>query len=169
MSTAAEIRARLKSTKTIPVSLPGTDLTINCRQPDLLTLASRGWMNWPALRAVQAIGAELATRDATVVDNRPIDSVLEQAKTVGDFLDQWVCAAAVSPRVVLTEVEVTDPDHILWVDDLPLDFKAAIVAATTPRTPPAVAEFRGNESPGAAPGSSGEAVRDAPIDAVVGA
>ena len=50
-------------------------------------------------------------------------------------MDEWVCAAAIAPRVVLTEAEVTDPDTILWVDDLSLGDKMAIFAATTPVTP----------------------------------
>lgn len=170
-STAAEIRARLKASRTIPVTLPGTDLVIDCCQPDLLTLATRGFMTWPALQAVKASFAEIEqSSDGTVVaDNRPVASVLEHAKTIGAFMDEWVCAAAVSPRVVMKETDVTDPDQMLWIDDLSLEFKTAIVTATMPRTPPAVAEFRRDESPGAAPGSSGEAVRDAPVDAVVGA
>lgn len=164
MSSAAEIRARKQI---IPVTLPGTDLVIECRRPDLLSLVSRGWIDWPALQQIQATFAP-AESAGVVLDNRPVPTPIEKARLIGTFLDEFVCAAAVRPRVVLTEAEVTDAESILWVDDLTLDEKMTVLAALV-GTPPAVTEFRREESPGDPGGPSGAAVRDAPVDAVVGA
>lgn len=168
MSSAADIRAR-KSSRIIPVTLPGTDLVIECRRPELLTLASRGWVDWPSLQQVQAALATTQAADAAVLDNRPVLNATEKARTIGTFLDEFICAAAVRPRVVLTEAEVVDPDTTLWIDDIELDDKLAIFDEMVVRAQPAVAEFRGDESTGAVDRSGGEAVRDTPVDAAVGA
>jgi hypothetical protein len=163
MSSAAEIRSKKKA-KTIDVTLPGGDLVITCRRPELLTLASSGWLTWPALQRVQELLKERSAPLGVEIDNRPVASVLEKAGDIAALLDEWVCAAAISPRIVLTEAE-SGPE-VLWIDDLDLDDKMAILAATMPQTPVAVTEFRGPEPAGAADRPGSETLRDAPIDLV---
>ena len=126
-STAAAIRAHFRTASpVVAVTLPGTDLILECRRPDLLELTSRGWLNWPTLQRVREITAEWeqerkakADTTVTVIDNRPtpkVETLMEQARTVIGFLDEWACAAAVTPRVVATEADSSDDS--LWVGDL---------------------------------------------------
>ena len=96
-SSIAEFRAKLKANALIPVTIPGTDLVIDCRRPELLNMVSSGFLAWPALRRVQEAIAE-RSRD-TVIDERPQPTTLEKARAFVDFLAEMVCAAAVQPRV----------------------------------------------------------------------
>ena len=41
----------------------------------------------------------------TEIDNRPIPTLVDRAQAVGAMLDEWVCIAAVAPKVVMTEAE----------------------------------------------------------------
>lgn len=141
------------SRRKISVSVPGTDLVIVCRRPDLLGQVTRGVLPQPSvdavLRQAQAGGVDpMASEDLTLA---------------ADFIDRWVCLAAVQPRIVLTEAEASE--SAVWVDDLDLALKLAIVSATTTKVAPvdpAVAEFRGDQSTGTAAPSDGTGVRDAP-------
>lgn len=166
MSSAAEIRAARRGPRTISVPISGTLTVIECQRPPLLTLVANGWMPWPALRRVQEVQAESTPAPDPATDNRPIATVLEKAQAFGAFLDEWVCAAAVAPVVVLTQVEVTDPAAVLWINDLEYEDKIAIFVATSIPTPSLVMEFRGQESSGDPPGPRGAAVRDAAVDAL---
>lgn len=170
-SSAAEFRQRFpRRGRTITIPVPDTDLTIECRRPDLAQMVISGFMQWPALQRVREIVSEQSeSLGADVIDNRPLPTIVDHAKAVGEMLDQWVCIAAVSPRVVLTEAEQVD--DAVCVLDLPYDVRLAIfnatfnIAAKAPAKT-AGADFRGDEPGGAPPGSGGEAVRDAPLELV---
>jgi hypothetical protein len=162
-STAADIKARFKTPKTVTVAVPGTDLVFECRYPDLVKMALSGLMTWPALERVRQIQADLAAPDA-VLDNRPLPTVIDRAQAVGEMLDDFICAASVSPRIVMYEHE--ESANTVWVGDLPFEAKQAIFLATFRITPTAGADFRGEESAGAPPGQGGEAVRAEALVAV---
>jgi hypothetical protein len=162
-SSAKELKEKLrKRSLPITVTIPGTDLTIECRRPDLVHMVMSGLMTWPALERVRAMGPSEPVDGIAVIDNRPLPTIVDRAQAVGSMLDEWVCLAAVSPRVVMREHEVGDDS--IWVEDLPFQGRQAIFDATFLATPTAGADFRGDESGSAPPGQSGEAVRDAPID-----
>lgn len=148
------------------VTVPGTDLQIKCRRPTLLTLATKGWLQWPALKRVQELtaGERQLAEGIVDFDNRPQPTVRESADTYRSFLDELACEAAVAPRIVLTEAEAQADPGAVWVDDVPLDLKLAISAAVLAAETTAVAEFRGEQPPGAPGGPSGAPVRDAAVD-----
>lgn len=168
MSSAAEFRDRFRTPTPILVPVPGTDLTIQCRRPDLVHMVMSGLMTWPALERVRALAADNARATApagdTVIDNRPIPTLIDRARAVGAMLDEWVCIAAVAPKVVMTEPEETGDDTV-WVERLPFEGRQAVFNATFRVTPTAGADFRGDQSGGASPGQSGEAVRDETVRA----
>lgn len=148
----------------IIVPIPGSKLTIECRRPDLVYMVMSGLMTWPALERVRELSAERAPADGTVLDNRPLPTMVDRAQAVGSMLDEWVCLAAVSPRVVMTEHEVTDDS--IWVETVPFVGRQAVFNATFMPTPTAGADFRHEESGSAPPGQSSEAVRDETLVAV---
>lgn len=169
MSAVSEFRSqRPKRRITIDVPLPNSTLTIECRRPELMVLAMTGWLKWPALQAVQAVmfpeavGGKTEDADAQAIAQTLRASVVAQAQAVGDVIDDWVCAAAVSPRIVLTEAEADE--NILWIEELDLDQKLTIFAATIKKAAvpevARVAEFRRDEPDGATPRSDSAPVPD---------
>lgn len=164
MSSAQALRDRFRTPRTIAVTIPGSDLTIECRRPNLMHMVMSGLMTWPALQRVREVAAEDTVQsEGAVIDNRPLPTLTDRADAVGAMLDEWVCLAAVSPRVVMHEHE--QGDEAIWVEDLPYDGREAIFNATFRVTPTAGADFRRDESGSAPPGQSGAPVRDAALDA----
>lgn len=160
-STAAEFRQRYRAPKPIIVSIPASDLTIECRRPDLFEMAMSGLITWPALERVRVLSAERASAAAeSILDNRPVTTMVDRARAAGDLLDEWVCLAAVSPRVVMAEHEALANPDALWIEDLPFEGRRAVYLATFTATQTAGADFRGDQSSGAPPGQNSEAVRD---------
>lgn len=168
MSTAAEFRQRRRAPKSIIVKDPGSDLTIECRRPDLIEMAFSGLMAWPALDRVRALMAERqeAETAASVLDNRPQPTLVDRARAAGTFLDEWVCLAAIAPRVVMAEHEALADPAVLWIEDVPFEVRQAIYQQTFRAPTTAGADFRGDESGVASPGQGGEAVRDEALVAV---
>lgn len=168
-SSIADFRAKLHQDALISVTIPDTDLVIECRHPALFTMAIRGLMSWPAFDRVQALH-EQETASELILDNRPMPSLVDKAKAFGDFLDDWVCAAAVSPQVRRSAADLdVQRGEALAIDEIPLNGRIAIWTATMRRTDVAVAEFRGDEPPRDPDRSGGEAVRDEALDTVVSA
>lgn len=168
MSTAAEFRQRRRAPKPILVKDPGSDLTIECRRPDLIEMAFSGLMAWPALDRVRTLIAERTAADtaSSVLDNRPLPTIVDRARAAGTFIDEWVCLAAVSPRVVMAEHEALADPGVLWIEELPFDFRQAIYQQTFRAPTTAGADFRRDEPGSAPPGQGGEAVRDEALVAV---
>lgn len=163
-SSPDEFRARLKRRQLISVTIPGTDLVVDCWPPELLSMATSGLFQWPALQAVkEALKPAADVADGPILDNRPQPTLIDRARNVGTFLDEWVCAAAISPRFVLNPDEAVG--DLLCVADLPYEGRVAIFNATMSPTPPTVPPFRGDQPDSAAAGPSGEAIRDTPVDA----
>ncbi len=164
-STAADIKRRFKTPKTVSVTVPGTDLTFECRKPDLVDMVLSGFMTWPALQRVREITAQLQEAESgNVVDNRPLPTLRDRAEAVGAMLDEFVCEAVVSPRVVLHAHN--EDEGSIWVGDLPFPVRQAIFGATFSLTPDWGATFRGDESGSAPPGQDGAPVRDETLVAV---
>lgn len=157
MSKAKVLRASDLHRARVEVTVSGTDGVIVCRRPDLLSQVVRGLLPQPLVDAVMA-RAVSGTFDAANV------SALAES---GEFIDRWVCLAAIEPRVVMTEAEASD--NAVWIDDLDLNLKLAIFHATVAKPAPvdaAVAEFRGRESERAAAGSDGTPVPDPTVGVV---
>jgi hypothetical protein len=166
MSSATELREQFRKRKPVPiiVTVPDTDLTFECKRPNLMHMVSSGFMAWPALTRVRELTKETtADESGVVLDNRPMPTVVDKAEAVGVMLDEWVCAAAVSPRVVMYEHE--QGDGAIWIEDVPFEIRQAIFNATFVPPSTAGADFR-SQADGAPPGQGGETVRDTPVDAV---
>lgn len=169
IATADQIRNR-----PILVTIPGTDQQIQCRRPDPLTLLADGVLPLPIFADVLEQLHDLM-QPQPEYDNRPItDHVAKQPKTYEAFVARWVCAAAVAPRVVLTEEEAIADPEALWVEDLELDVQISIVRQTgrllaSARVIAAVRDFRRQQSAGAGAGSDRETVREDAVGAVAGA
>ena len=164
-STAADVKRRFKTLKPITVPLPGTDLVFECRKPDLVHMVLSGFMTWPALQRVREITAQLNEAESgNVIDNRPLPTLRDRAEAVCAMLDEFVCEAVVSPRVVLRADD--EDDGSIWVGVLPFPVRKAIFDKTFSLTPDWGATFRGDESGSAPPGQDGAPVRDETLVAV---
>lgn len=160
-------------TRPILVTVAGSDLQIECCKPDPLDLIARDllpldifsdvieaiakWNQTPNDGSLPALNRELA------------DVVLAHPKAWADLMDRWVCAAAVKPRVVLTEAEAAADPTALWIEDLDYETKTDIFGRTnarlrkSPRVGAAVKEFRRLQPGGVGAGSDRPAVRDAAV------
>lgn len=151
LATAGELRKR-----TVEVPIAGTDMVIKCRKPDLMAMISQGLLSLELY--------EIAKRasERTTEENEHI--TMDVAADYAKFIDAWVCAAAVAPRVVLTARQAEEDPHAVWVEDLDLPTKLLILNKTTPATkvslPSGAAEFRSGEPESATTGSASPAVRD---------
>ncbi len=161
-STAASLRAR-----PIIVTVPGEDgsepVRISCRRPDPLVLFAS------ALLPLE-IYAKVAEKVTGPIAGFSLAALKDQG-TYGEFIDRWVCAAAVQPHVVLTQEEASD--EAIWVEDLAPEVRVAIFLKTNDRlankrVTDAVAEFRRGQPVDPDPGSDGPAVRDTAVESLVG-
>ncbi len=134
------------------VDIPGTTFQFRCCRPDLPTLTFKRLINPTMLASVAALRDQI--KGGGSVDTR--DEDIDQTSA---FLDRWVCAACLEPRVIADEAP-DDPDA-LHVGELGLHAKIAILVATQPRREVAdMTDFRDRESAGDRGGPDGEAVRD---------
>lgn len=150
----------------ILVPVPGSSLVFTCKTPDLLPMVFSGFVDWPALRRVRELNeaSEPPVEGGTAYDNRPLPTIAERADAAGAMLDEWVCAAVISPRVVFYEHEAGP--NAMWVGRIPFPIRQAIYNRTFKVTRTAGADFRSQESASAPPGQGGEAVRtEAIVDA----
>ena len=164
MSSAQEFKDRYPAPVPILVTVDG--LTIECRKPELLSMVYSRLLTWPSLARVREVTQhqQEATVAGTVIDNRPAPSLADRTQATGALIDEWVSLAAVSPRVVMEAHDVTDDS--VWVATLPFALRLAVFNATFPAQTTARADFRDDESRGAAPGQGGETVRDEALVAV---
>lgn len=168
--TADQIRNRL-----ILVALSDSpDVQLQCRRPDLLRLIADNVLPLDTFGAVLEHLSQIVEANV-LFDNRPlVESVVSTPEVYNDFVDRWVCAAVVAPRVVLTEDEALADPQALWVADIPRPTRYEVVRVTnravgSSRVRTAVADFRRQQSVGAAPGSDGQAVREDAVAAPPGA
>jgi hypothetical protein len=162
-STAKDLRTRYGADLTL--TLP-SGAVIQCRRPDLKDLMFRRLLPLPIMAALMKTAQEAG--------DRPLKEVIAESPAMPEFIDRWVCAAARRPRIVMTFEEAGD--EALWVQDMPLDDREYIVAATDPNpgTDPAerasqtvaAAEFSGDAVGGAA-GSTGAPVSPAPVAVLI--
>lgn len=155
IATAAQFR------REVLVDVPGTELQIRCRQPNLLSQIANGVLPMSLVqKALEILGD--ASFDMTKADS-------ETVRSYADFVDRWACLAAREPRIVATEQEAATDPNAVWVDDLDVDVKIAILVKTIGE-PPAevVARFRARQSASAAPGSDSPAVRRETVEPPVG-
>lgn len=165
VATAEQLRNR-----PILVPVPGTDLQIECRRPDPLTLIADGILPLPIFGGVLEQLTELAHGDSEDATS----NIQAAWKTYLAFVDHWVCAAAVKPRVVLTEEEALADRSTYWVQELEQGVRYDILQRTnsafrSDRLRTAVQEFRRQQSVGAAAGPSSAPVREDPVTAVASA
>jgi hypothetical protein len=129
------------------VTVPGTELQIRCRRPDMLGRLVAGLLPLPLLARASASIDRWAGLSPDAV-GREVLADPATAAEMAEFIDRWVCAAAVQPRIVM---EPTDAGAAaLWIEDLQFTTKIAILSATSPaQEAPAIdaAEFpRGNDA-----------------------
>lgn len=165
VTTAAEFRNRV-----ILVSIDGTDgQQLQCRRPDLLQLIADGALSLEVYGDVLERLHALFQSD-NVIDNRPLPEQLPYDA----FVDRFVCAAVVAPKVVLTDEEVIADPEAIWVSDLPRATRYEVVrvcnrALASPRLKTAVADFRLQQSLGLGVGPDGETVREDAVGVAPGA
>lgn len=135
------------------VSVPGTDLQIRCRRPDLLTQIAKGVLSQTLVQeALKAVKDGMFDLQSAAPDT---------VAAYGEFIDRWACVAALEPRIVQNEADAGET--AVWVEELSVEVKTAIFNATIGPAPvpvtPAVTDFRHDEPAGIAGGPDGEAVR----------
>jgi hypothetical protein len=164
-ATAAELR---EAANAIAVSFTdgnGNEHRIGCRRPDPVALFANNMLPLNIFASVvEKMGDTIASFSA---------AALKDPTRYADFVDRWVCAAAVNPRVVMTEEEAVAEPASLWVEDLLPQTRLAIFVNTSDRlaskrTVDAIAEFRGQQSVDPAPGSGSTPVPHPTVDALVG-
>lgn len=165
MSTAQEIRNR-----TVIVPIEGTTLSIECRRPDPVVMITDN------LLPLQTFAGVLEKFQAWSAENADADALMSamgaESTRWNEFLDRWACAAAIEPRLVLTEEEAEANPDVLWVYELNTSTKMAIFGATanrklvSPRVRSAIEDFRRQSLAGVDVGSDGASVRDAAVAAV---
>lgn len=169
IATADQIRHR-----PIFITIPGTDLQIECRRPDPLDLIANGLL---PLELYAGVLEQLTTWAETPGGASPADvaaAILGEGDKYETFTKRWITAAAVTPRVVLTIEEADADPKALWVDELEDSVKYEIVAKTytarrfARRVSAAVTEFRRLRADGAGAGRDGQAVPDASVAAAAG-
>lgn len=148
------------------------DLTITCRRPDPLALIADGTLQLPIFAKV--LDQITAAVQAVFDDDVSASTETEDFKQYRRFVDRWVCAAAVKPRVVLTEAEAILDPASMWVQDLEDEVRYEIVRRTnrafaSTRLRTAVMDFRRHQSVGADARPDGAAVREDPVPAFAGA
>lgn len=162
LSTAASLRAR-PIIVTVPSDGDSEPVRISCRRPDPIVLFANDMLPLE-------IYANVAENVSGTMNSFTLAAVKDPA-TYGDFVDRWVCAAAVSPKVVLAEQDASD--EAIWVEDLAPDVRVAIFMKTNDRLAnkrviDAVAEFRRNQSVDHDTGPDGAQVRDTAVESLVG-
>jgi hypothetical protein len=165
MSTATAAALRAAYGSDIKVTLPGTELVISCRKPDLQEQIFRKVLPLPLLKSVLEEAEQLAP--GGVATQQSLEAFLANGNTeTGDFIDRWVCLAARSPQIVMTEAEASAA--VMWIGELPLSAKLEIFGETFTLgevgRQVAAATFPADAG-GAAPGPDRAPVPDAPIDA----
>lgn len=161
LSTAADLRARL-----VVVSVPGDDdeppMRVACRRPDPLVLFASELLPLDIYAKVAEKVAGSITAFGT--------AALTDPGLYGDFIDRWVCAAAVTPRMVLTKDDASE--EAIWVEDVPPGLRLAIFMKTNDRlvgkrVTDAVSEFRRHQRVDPDPGPGGAAVRGTAVESLV--
>lgn len=155
-ATAEQIRNR-----PIAVTIPGTDLQIELCRPDPLTLIANNVLPLEVFASVLDVVAQWTQEGE---GPSPLEAARKAPQLWGQFIDRWVCAASVSPQVVLDEAAALADPTKLWIDEIDLPVKLEILRLTntrfrSPRLGDAVKEFRRLRPEGAGAGSDGEAVR----------
>lgn len=119
LGTADQIRRR-----PILVTVPGTDLQIQCRVPDVLVLIADGILPLP-------IFGEVLDQITTLrQDGQAVQPADVNLTTYWQLVNRWVCAAAESPRFVLTEDEALADPSTLWVEEIDRDVRLTILERT---------------------------------------
>lgn len=144
-------------------------LTITCRRPDPLTLIADDILPLPLFAEV--LEQITASMQSAFDDEVDVPTKAAELKTFRRFVDRWVCAAAVKPRVVLTEAEALADRSAYWVQDLEEDVRTEIVRRTnrafaSTRLRTAVMDFRRQQSVGAVAGSDRASLRKDAVPAL---
>src|ERR1051325_57488 len=161
-ATAEQIRKRRRF-----ITVPGTTpLLIEVQTPDVLAMIAHDGLPLAIFADVLDVIAKWA-REGEGPDL--LAHATQAPKVWGDFIDRWVCAAAVSPVIVLDEAAALKDPSKLWVDELDLNVKLEIVQTTnspfrSPRLGDAVAEFRRLRPEGTRTGSDSTPVRLSAVD-----
>jgi len=161
-STAAQLRAR-PIIVTVPSEEDEPPVRISCRRPDPLVLFTSDLLPLEIYAAVaEKVTGPLPEFSRAAFQNQGL---------YGDFMDRWVCAAAVDPVVVFTAEEASDA--AIWVQDLAPEIRVAIFMRTNDRLAStrviaAVTDFRRHQSVDPDPGSDGAPVRDPAVESLVG-
>lgn len=154
--TAQQLKDRETPERTVDI---GNGDEVRIRRPDLQTLVFEGFLPTPLLNSVLLMIGEWAGKDAKNIT----EDVVAKSTELREFIDRWLCAAIVEPRVTLNGEAGT-----VAVTDLTLKTKVALFSASfqtdfqTPVREVAVAtatEFPEVGS-GAGSGPDGAAVRE---------
>lgn len=131
--TAKELKDR--EVGEFPISI-GNGQEVIVRRPDLQLLVLRGLLPVPMFSHVVRLVNDWA--GSTAVSSIP-DSVVQGSDELLTFVDTFVAAACVSPRVVLRPEDVQD-DNTLLASDLLVETKKLIIFGVTKRVQAATRE-----------------------------
>lgn len=131
----------------IVVDVPGTETQLECRRPDPLDQAT---LNLLPLEQFAAVVEAASASSAGALEFAK--AALGDPQLYGDFVDRWVCAAVVVPRVVMTREEA-ETSAAVWVEDLEPDLRMEVWSRTNDRltsrrVSDAVKAFRAGQSDG---------------------
>lgn len=159
-ATAQQLRAR-----SIKVPVPGTELVIECRCPELLDEVANNWL--PLDRFADVIASIGQWSQAATIGELTTQAAADIRKNpdrFAEFIDRWVCVAAVGPKIVLERERAAADESLLWIDDVDYDVKLAILRSTNRSlvarsAAAAVTEFRGQQPDGGGDRAGGAVVR----------
>lgn len=169
-ATAEQIRNRNRF-----VTVPGTNLQVECRPPDPVDLIAHNLLPLETYAGVLETILKWRQRGGDLINpSEIVGEVAKDPRVWGSFIDRWVAAAAVDPQITLDEEQANANPAMLWIDDLDLDTKLEIFRLTnrglrSPRLAAAVRDFRDVRPEGAGAGPGGAPLRDAPVGAAADA
>jgi hypothetical protein len=127
--TAAELKAWSKARRCF-VPLTGTELQIEVRRLDLISLVLNGRMTMTQVTQIEDVLRRLQSADPAQLATTQMTEVLLMAETI----DVIVCAVAVAPRIV--RERPADDAAAMWIEDVDWATKFAIVRVAGSPVPP---------------------------------
>lgn len=110
----------------LEVKIPGSEKVLLCRAIDPLSLVFNGDLKTAVMEPAIAVMASWAGMSPDQV----LQSMVAHADVVAPVIDAILCAAGVEPRIT-SEKPAESDDAAVWIADLSLSTKAAILFAVT--------------------------------------
>lgn len=128
IASPADLRKR-----TVLVTVPNTSppIQIRCQRPLLPELVTNNWIPLEAYHLViEGMARWQDLPDAAQKLAHINKEQAEHPELYDAFIDRWVVAAALEPKMVMTEDEAAADPKVLWIGDLDMDIKLLVFANT---------------------------------------